>query len=299
MERTPSVVVVGSLNMDLVVEVPRLPRAGETVSGGDLFRNPGGKGGNQAVAAARLGQRVAMVGRVGDDDPGRALVRALREDHIDTSNVPVDQDAPSGVALIAVAPDGENLIVVSPGANRRLAPDDVHTAGPLLHRAGVVLIQLEIPVESVRAAAEVAAGTVVLNPAPAQSVPEDVLGLADVIVPNRVELARLAGSEVPTSVEDVVRLASALPARVAVVTLGAEGAVVVRDGRLARVEPVAVRAVDTTAAGDAFCGALADALARGQDLEEAARWGTRVAAVACTKRGAQASLPTRDEVLAF
>lgn len=294
-----SVVVVGSMNMDFVVRVPRLPGPGETVAGDDAFRNPGGKGANQAVAAARLGQPVAMVACVGDDDPGRTLIGSLRDDDIDTSRVRVAVDAPTGAAFIAVDPEGENQIVVAAGANARLSPADVADAGPMLERAPVTLLQLEVPTETVRAAARAARGMVVLNPAPAQEVPQDLLSLAHVVVPNRVELAGLAGSEPPRSAEEAARLAAALPAGSAVVTLGERGAVVVRDGIVTPIAPVPVRAVDTTAAGDAFCGALADALARGEELEAAARWAVRVAAIACTKPGAQPSLPTREEALAF
>jgi ribokinase len=295
----PSVVVVGSINMDYVVRVPRLPGPGETVSGDDVFRNPGGKGANQAVAAARLGQDVAMIGRVGDDDAGRELVRALRAERIDTSHVRVDRDTPTGAAFISVAPDGENVIVVSPGANKRLTSVDVDAAGGLLQRARIILTQLEIPFDAVRAAASGADGIVVLNPAPAQAVPEDLLSMADIVVPNRVELGRLAGIDVPESADEVARAAVELPGRSTVVTLGSDGAIVVRDGEAVSVHPTPVRAVDTTGAGDAFCGALADALARGNELHAAAQWGCRVAALASTKRGAQASLPTREAVLAF
>jgi ribokinase len=286
--------------MDLVVRVPRLPGPGETVSGDDVFRNPGGKGGNQAVAAARLGQPVSIVACVGDDDPGRALVEALRADGIDTSHVRIEQRAPTGAAFITVGPDGENQIIVSPGANRRLTPADVEMARPVVERASVILLQLEIPLDVVAAAARCARGTIVLNPAPARDVPADVLALADVVVPNRVELGQLSGGRTVSDAEDAARLAAEMPGRAAVVTLGADGALVVQDdGRVTPVAPVPIRALDTTAAGDAFCGALADALARGESLERAAGWAARVAALACTRPGAQASLPTRAEVLAF
>jgi ribokinase len=282
-----------------VVRVPQLPGPGETVSGEDVFRNPGGKGGNQAVAAARLGRAVSMVACVGGDDAGRSLVEALRADGVDTQHVRVDERAPTGAAFIAVGPDGENQIIVSPGANRRLTRDDVHAARALLERASVTLLQLEIPLEVVAEAARAARGSVVLNPAPAGEVPADVLSLADVVVPNRVELGQLARAVTPASADEAVRLAARLPVPAAVVTLGAEGALVVEAGSVTPIPPIAVRAVDTTAAGDAFCGALADAMARGERLEAAARWAARVAALSCTKPGAQPSLPSRAEVLAF
>jgi ribokinase len=287
-----AVAVVGSLNMDLVVRVPELPGPGETVSGGDLFRNPGGKGANQAVAAARLGRRVAMVGCVGDDEAGRDLLAALAADGVDHARVRVAGDVPSGTALILVSDDGENQIVVSPGANARLTPGDVAAAEATLAAAAVTLLQLEVPLETVAAAAGTAGGRVVLNPAPVRPLPDDLLGRVDVLVPNRVELAQLTGGPAPDTVEEAALLAGRLPARAVVVTLGADGALVVEDGQASHVPAVPVRPVDTTAAGDAFCGGLADALAGGADLQEAARRAVRVAAAACLRRGAQASLPT-------
>jgi ribokinase len=295
----PEVAVVGSLNLDLVVRVARLPGPGETVSGDDVFRNPGGKGANQAVAAARLGRRVAMVGRVGDDDAGRELLGSLEADAVDTTQVRVVAGVPSGIALITVSEDGENQIVVSPGANARLTPDDVGQAGAALGAAAVTLLQLEVPLEAVAAAARAAGGTVVLNPAPVRDLPEDLLTEVDVLVPNRVELAQLAGGAEPGTVAEATRLAGRLPARAVVVTLGADGCLVIVGGDTVHVPAVPVRAVDTTAAGDAFCGGLADALAGGATLEDAARRAVRVAAASCLRPGAQASLPTPGDLQAL
>lgn len=295
---SPSVVVVGSLNLDLVVRVPSQPRPGETVLGGDVARYPGGKGANQAVAAARLGQRVEMVGRVGDDDAGLTLRRALAADGIDVEAVRVTPGAPTGVALITVDEAGENAIVVSPGANARLSGEDVLDSAGALGASAAVLLQLEVPLEVVDVAAQAAGGTVILNPAPAAPLPADLLRHVDVLVPNRSELAALVGRTVANR-DEAARAAEALdgPGSV-VVTLGAEGAVVVSGGRVVPVPAVAVEVVDTTAAGDAFCGALADALVRGADLVEAARWAVRAAAGSVGRAGAQTSMPTRDEVLA-
>jgi ribokinase len=292
----PAVTVVGSLNLDLVVRVARLPGPGETVLGEDVFRNPGGKGANQAVAAARLGRAVAMVGRVGDDQAGRDLLASLQADGVDTAHVRVVDGVPSGTALITVSEDGENQIVVSPGANARLAAGDVAAAGAALAAAAVTLLQLEVPLEAVTAAARTAGGRVVLNPAPVRDLPDELLGQVDVLVPNRVELAQLAHGPMPATVEEAAALADRLPTPAVVVTLGADGALVVERGQAAHVPAVPVRPVDTTAAGDAFCGGLADALAGGAGLQEAARWAVRVAAAACTRPGAQASLPTPDDV---
>jgi ribokinase len=295
----PEVAVVGSLNLDLVVRVARLPGPGETVSGDDVFRNPGGKGANQAVAAARLGRGVAMVGCVGDDDAGRELLGSLEGDAVDTSRVRVVAGVPSGTAFITVGQDGENQIVVSPGANARLTPDDIGAAGAALREAAVTLLQLEVPLEAVAAAARAAGGRVVLNPAPVRALPDELLAQVDVLVPNRVELAQLAGGPVPESVEEATRLAGRLPARAVVVTLGADGALVVERGQAGHVPAVPVTAVDTTAAGDAFCGGLADALAAGAALPEATRRAVRVAAAACLRPGAQASLPTPADLRAL
>jgi ribokinase len=295
----PEVAVVGSLNLDLVVRVPRLPGPGETVSGDDVFRNPGGKGANQAVAAARLGRRVAMVGRVGDDAAGRDLLGSLEADAVGTSQVQVVAGVPSGTAFITVSEDGENQIVVSPGANARLTPGDVGRAGTALGVAAVTLLQLEIPLAAVAAAARAAGGRVVLNPAPVRELPGELLAEVDVLVPNRVELAQLADGPVPETVAEAIRLAGRLPVGAVVVTLGADGCLVVEGGDAVHVPAVPVRAVDTTAAGDAFCGGLADALAGGAALEDAARRAVRVAAAACLRQGAQASLPTPDELQAL
>jgi ribokinase len=298
-EGGPAVAVVGSLNLDLMVRVARLPGPGETVTGDDLFRNPGGKGANQAVAAARLGRRVAMVGCVGGDAAGRELLRSLSGAGVDTGRVRVVDGVPSGTAFITVGEDGENQIVVSPGANARLTAADVEAAGAALEAASVTLLQLEIPLEAVAAAAATAGGRVVLNPAPVRDLPDDLLAKVGVLVPNRVELAQLAGARPPSSIEEAAELAGRLPARAVVVTLGADGALVVEDGRVTHVPAVPVRPVDTTAAGDAFCGGLADALAGGAPLQEAARRAVRVAAAACLRPGAQASLPTPADLEAL
>lgn len=292
-----AVVVVGSLNLDLVVGVARHPRPGETVLGGDAVRTPGGKGANQAVAAARLGQPVAMVGRVGEDAEGRALLAALDADGIDRAAVRALPEVPTGIALIGVDPEGENTIIVSPGANGRLDAQAVTEAGDVVAGAAVCLLQLEVPLEAVEQAARLARGVVVLNPAPGRALPADLLAQADVLVPNRSELGELLGVPAPHPLEEVADLARRVGGpRAIVVTLGAQGALLVEGEASLHVAPVPVQAVDTTAAGDCFCGALADALAREQSLEEAVGWAARVAAVSTTRPGAQASLPRRDEV---
>jgi ribokinase len=295
------ITVVGSLNQDIVARVPRHPRPGETVLGSGHFVAAGGKGANQAVAAARLGQSVAMVGRVGDDDAGRSLLAGLSADGVDTSGVQTDPEAGTGLALITLDDHAENAIVVSPGANGRVAAGDVDAAADRVCDAAVLLVQLEIPVEAVARAVEIAQGTVVLNPAPARPLPNDLLARVDVLIPNRSELAVLAGGPEPSTFAAVAAAASALRGpRAVVVTLGADGALVVDgDGEPITVPAPIIEPVDTVGAGDAFCGAMADALARGGDLVAACRWAVNAGAVAATRRGAQPSLPTAAEVAAM
>ncbi|MGZ4381318.1 MAG: ribokinase [Gaiellaceae bacterium] len=271
MPHRPSVCVVGSANVDLVARCERLPRPGETVTGAEFERIPGGKGANQAVAAARLGARTSFVGRIGTDD---LVLRSLEAEGVDVTGVRRDEGE-SGVALILVDASGENVIVVAPGANARLTAADVTVVDD-----DAVLCQLEIPVEAVAAAAAQAQGLFCLNAAPATAVPPEVLRRADLVVVNRYELDALA--ETP---------------RLAALTLGAEGAVLLEDGaEIARAEPPSVTAVDGTAAGDAFCAALLVSLLEGRDRLEALRRGCAAGAIAASRPGAQPSLPTAAEL---
>ncbi len=290
------IAVVGSCNVDFVVPVPSLPGPGETVLGGDHLRTPGGKGANQAVAAARLGGEVAFVGCTGSDDLAATITGALAGAGVDTSWLRRVPDVPSGIALITVADGGENTIAVSPGANARLGRDDIAAASELLAAAAVTLVQLEIAPEAVAAAVHAAGGRVVLNPAPARPVPAGVLASVDVLVPNRSELGVLAGAPEPPTAAGAAELARSLdgPAAV-VVTLGADGALVVEGGETTHVPAIEVHAVDATGAGDAFCGALADGLARDRSLVAATEWAVRVAGISTTRWGAQSS-PARAEL---
>jgi ribokinase len=296
----PEITVVGSLNLDTTVRVPRLPAPGETILGTDRFDDTGGKGANQAVAAARLGRSVAMVGMVGSDDAGNRLRSALAADGVDTRFVAVSQQTATGMAIIQVDESGENTIVVDPAANGAFRPEHLASVAHVVAAASVVLIQLEIPLDTVAAAVAAATGIVILNPAPATSLPIEVLRGVHVLVPNASELALLAGSDVPANPDEAIAAARTLdgPESV-VVTLGAQGAVVVTGGSAHHIPAPTITAVDPTAAGDAFCGGLADALVRGEGLVEAVRWAVRCGAVAATRWGAQASLPTRAEVLAM
>lgn len=271
---TPTIFVVGSINIDLVARCERLPQPGETIGGAQFQRIPGGKGANQAVAAARMGAEVWFVGRVGRD---RFALEALEREGIDTGYVRID-DGESGVALIFVDAQGENVIVVAPEANGRLAPD-----GVILHRDAAVLCQLEVPVETVVEAAAAQAAFFCLNAAPAVPVPAELVRAADLVVVNRYELDALPETPALTAL-----------------TLGAEGAVLLERGvEVARAAPPKVNAVDGTAAGDAFCGALLVSLLEGRDREEALRRACVAGALAASRFGAQPSLPTAAEVDAF
>ncbi|MBQ0848876.1 ribokinase [Streptomyces sp. NPDC057621] len=291
--------VVGSANADLVVGVERRPGAGETVLGSDLALHPGGKGANQAVAAARLGARTALLARVGDDAHGRLLLDSQRAAGVDTAGVLVG-GAPTGVALITVDPSGDNSIVVSPGANGRLTPDDIREAAALLTASKVVSTQLEIPLETVE---EVVRGLrpgtrFVLNPSPPQELPAAVLAACDPLIVNEHEARVVLGADAGATPEEWAGALLALGPRSVVVTLGEEGALVADASGTARVPAVPVEAVDTTGAGDSFTAALAWRLGAGESLADSAAYAARVGAVAVTRQGAQASFPTAEEVAA-
>ena len=291
--------VVGSANADLVIGVERRPGPGETVLGSDLAVHPGGKGANQAVAAARLGARTALLARVGDDAHGRLLLDSQRAAGVDTAGVLVG-GAPTGVALITVDPSGDNSIVVSPGANARLTPADVRAAAALLTASRVVSAQLEIPLETiVEVVRNLGPDTrFVLNPSPPRQLPEDVLAACDPLIVNEHEARVLLG---PDAAETPAQWAQTLLARgprSVVVTLGEEGALIADTTEVAHVPSVKVDAVDTTGAGDSFTAALAWRLGLGESLAQAAAYAARVGAAAVTRQGAQASFPNAEEVAA-
>ncbi|WP_044387839.1 ribokinase [Streptomyces cyaneogriseus] len=290
--------VVGSANADLVIGVERRPGPGETVLGSDLAVHPGGKGANQAVAAARLGARTALLARVGADDHGRLLLESQRAAGVDTVGVLVGED-PTGVALITVDPSGDNSIVVSPGANARLGPEDVRAAGSLLHASRVVSAQLEIPLETVvEVVRNLPPGSrFVLNPSPPRPLPGEVLAACDPLIVNEHEARVILGDAcVSGEPADWARILLAKGPRSVVVTLGDQGALVASSEGISRVPSVRVDAVDTTGAGDAFTAALAWRLGTGWDLVRAAAYAARVGAAAVTRPGAQASYPTAAEV---
>ncbi len=297
------VVVVGSANVDLVVRVPRFPGPGETTTGDDFAVHPGGKGANQAFAAGRLGARVHMVGRVGSDDQGRLLRASLEGAGVDTAALEVDAGAPTGVALITIDASGQNQIVIVPGANGRLCPEDMERERDLISSAGLLLLQLEVPLPTVEAAARLgrAGGAVViLDPAPARVECLKLLPLVDYVTPNETELATLVGSPGQRlGRAEALGLARSLlawgPRRV-VAKLGAEGAFCISAGGERSWPGLAVSAVDTTGAGDVWNGAFATALAEGADEGEAGEFANTAAAISVTRAGAQPSMPTRAEV---
>ncbi len=300
----PKVVVVGSANMDMVVQVSHLPIAGETVLGGTFVRARGGKGANQAVTAARLGGEVTFVARLGRDMFGQESVTAYQAEGINVDHIIWDDETPSGVALIMVNQAGENIIAVAPGANSRLAPEDMMAAEGAIKEASCVLMQLEIPLETVRVAVELAARhnvRVILNPAPAVPLSGDLLKKVDILTPNESEVTALAGEYATVRVMDAMPLLyHSSGVQTLVVTLGARGALIIDHyGKKTQVPAFPVKAVDTTGAGDAFNGALAVALARGDKLTEAVRYANAAGALAVSRVGAQPSLPTNEEVKQF
>lgn len=294
------VVVVGSANTDLVVRVAALPRPGETVLGGTFSSVGGGKGANQAVAAARAGGQVTFIAMLGQDDLGDAALDSYRAEGIDTTHIGRAADCPSGVALILVDKAGENSIAVASGANDRLGPAQIDAARDAIASADIVLVQLEIPLDTVRRTVEVAAAAgrrVILNPAPARPLEAGLLAQVAVVTPNETEAELLTGMPVVDEAAAAVvakRLRSLGPA--AVLTLGRRGCLVAAGGEPAMIPGHAVTAVDTVAAGDVFNGSLAVALAEGLDLPAAARFANAAAAISVTRHGAQSSAPTRQEI---
>jgi ribokinase len=293
-----NIAVIGSINMDIVMKVPRLPQKGETLLAEEYFTVPGGKGANQAVAAARLGATVAMIGALGKDAFGDTLLNELKKNHIQEAGI-LRTGTPSGNALITVDRQGDNTILVYPGANSDVSPQWIEQQEALIREADWVMLQLEIPMESVQAAAILAKSLgkkVLLNPAPAAPLREELLSLVDILTPNETELALLAGV---TGIEEGAEVLMKKGVSTVVVTLGARGSLAKTRESTVTAAPYPIDAVDTTAAGDAFNAALVVALCEGKAMTEALSFANAVGALTATKMGAQRSLPTRKEVDQF
>jgi ribokinase len=298
------IVVVGSANTDMIVTLPRIPKPGETIIGGEFFMAAGGKGANQAVSAARAGAKVVFVAKVGSDIFGDQSIDGFIRDGIDVRYIARDERARSGVALIFVGENGENSIGVASGANANLSVEDVEKAGEEIADADGLLLQLETPIETLKAAARIAARNgvrVILNPAPARPLDDELLGNVSILTPNESEAEILTGLTIAGE-ESVRRAADRLLARgigTVLITLGPKGVYVSSAKRNALVPGFPIAALDTTAAGDVFNGALAVSLSEDHDIFEAARFANAAAALACRKLGAQASAPSRGEIESF
>lgn len=295
------ILVAGSLNMDLVVRVAAMPQPGETIFGRDFQMVPGGKGANQAIAAARSGAKVTLIGKVGADDFGTRLIENLVINGVNTKYIAVDKNAATGIATITLDERGQNSIIVASGANMRLAPKDIRAAWSSLKDVDMVVMPLEIPLDCVAEAAKLAkrAGAkVLLNPAPAQPLPAELLANLDLLIPNETELAILSGMPVNdrASAEKAAQVLFETGVETIIVTLGADGALLLQEGRAVYFAAPVVEVVDTTAAGDSFIGGLAAKAAAGKTLEEAIVYATCAGALAVTQFGAQPSIPMAADV---
>lgn len=298
------ILVVGSSNTDMVIKTKHLPRPGETVLGGTFFMNPGGKGANQAVAIARLGGQVSFICKTGSDIFGHQSQMLFEEEGIDTSYILSDSKNPSGVALITVDEHAENCIVVASGANANLLPADITKAEEAIDQADIVLMQLEIPMETVEYVAELAFRKnkkVILNPAPAHPLSANLLRHLYAITPNETEAEMISGVKITdeASAIEAARVLAGMGVQHIIITLGSKGALSYYKGEIVFVPAYKVEAVDTTAAGDVFNGAFTVALSEGRSLPEAVRFACKASAISVTRVGAQASAPYRNEVDIF
>ena len=297
-------VVVGSSNTDMIIKVPRIPKPGETILGGKFSKAAGGKGANQAVAAARSGGDVTFVARVGQDMFGDNAIQGFEENNIVTDHVFRDPEAPSGVAEIFVSEDGENSIAVAPGANSNLSPEDIDNSEDAINSADILLMQLEIPLETVQAAADLAHeknATIILNPAPATDLPDELLEKITILTPNESEAELLTGVKVvdKESADKAAKKLQNMGVQKVIITMGKSGAYVLSDSFSGIVNGYQVDAVDTTAAGDVFNGALSVAIAENKSLKDAVKFANAAAALSVQKLGAQPSAPGRAEVDKF
>jgi ribokinase len=299
--RTRKIVVIGSSNTDMVIKTHHLPVPGETVIGGTFLMNPGGKGGNQAVAAARMGGQVTFIAKTGNDVFGKQSVDLYKSEGINTQYIFIDGKNPSGIALITVDSNGENCIVVASGANAALSPADIESARSEIETADLVLLQLEIPIETVEYAAELAHKKgipVILNPAPARALSEKLLKMLYMITPNKTEAEMISGIKVSCweSAREATDIISSRGVDIVVITLGWMGAFIKENNQYHKVEASPVKAVDTTAAGDCFSGSLCVGLSEGLSIADAVKMAVKASAIAVTRMGAQASMPFRKEL---
>ena len=290
------ILVIGSSNTDMTIKAPRIPQPGETILGGEFKMGPGGKGANQAVAAARLGGKVSFVCKVGHDVFGEKSVEGYIKEGIDTSNI-LYSDKASGTALIMVDNNGENCISVAPGANGDITPEDIEGIGEIIKEADYVVLQLEIPVESVVTAAKIAhesGAYVILNPAPACKLPAELFKYVSLATPNQTEIALMTGIE--GNIEAAMKKLNEMGVKDIILTLGSRGSAI-WDGERAEIIPAKkVKAVDATAAGDTFCGALCVALSEGKSKRDAVEFATKASALTVQKMGAQESIPYRKDI---
>jgi ribokinase len=299
--QSKKIVVVGSCNTDMVIKADRLPVPGETILGGTFFMNPGGKGANQAVAASRLGGNVTLISKTGNDVFGKQSVMLYTAENIKTDYIYSDPKHPSGVALITVDSQGENCIVVASGANAYLTPSDIDKASAEIENSDLVLMQLEIPIETVEYVAEMASKKgikVILNPAPARALSDNLLKHLYIIIPNKSEAEILSGIKV-SDIESAKQAADIISAKgvdIVVITLGSQGALIKEYKEYLFVEAFKVDALDTTAAGDTFCGAVCVGLSEGRTILDSVKLAARAAAITVTRMGAQASIPYRSEL---
>ncbi len=301
----PKVTVLGSANVDLVIRAERMPNRGETLIGETFDIFTGGKGFNQATAAARLGAQVTLIGRIGDDPFADILRTAIDAENINSQYVKTDAESGTGIATIVVQPDGENSIIVIPRANMRLTPKDIEDAAESIAKADVLLLQLETPIDASQKAIEIARinnTNVVLDPAPARQLPSSILSHVNILKPNEIEATVLSGVEV-TSPETAITAAKALRAKIApdrlsavVITLGEQGVLLCTHKECTHIPAISVDVVDTTGAGDAFSGALATALAKGSELMDAVKYAAAAGAAATTVLGATPSMPTQEKI---
>jgi ribokinase len=298
------ILVVGSSNTDMVIKTTKFPAPGETILGGDFFMNPGGKGANQAVAAKRLGGNVSFLGKIGDDIFGKQALQNLKNDGINVDPVRINKDKPSGIALITIDSKGENSIVVASGANETLLPDDIKETMSEIENSDIILLQLEIPLSTVNYIAEIASDKgkkVVLNPAPAVELSDTLLKNLYMLIPNETEAELLTEVHISDekTAEQAAQKLKAKGVKIVIITMGSEGVFVLSDEFHGIVTAPKVNAVDTTSAGDTFCGALVAKLSNGTSLKEALEFATTAAAICVTRMGAQMSIPFENEVIEY